>query len=136
MVKMLATYSGGLHCELTHEPSQSHLETDAPKDNMGKGERFSPTDLMGAALASCVLTTMAILAEREGISLLGATAEVVKEMVATPTRRIGSLALVVTFRTPIPEAAREKLERAAHHCPVHKSLHPDVQAPITFNYKS
>jgi len=63
MVKMTAEYTGGFHCRLSHGPSGSELETDAPKDNMGKGERFSPTDLVGAALASCILTTLAIVAE-------------------------------------------------------------------------
>lgn len=134
MVKMQVIYSGGLHCELTHEPSGSRIETDAPKDNMGKGERFSPTDLVGAALASCVLTTMAIVAERDHISLLGATASVVKEMVTTPTRRIGSLAVEVTLPNTVPVESRAKLERAAHLCPVHQSLHPDVQAPLVFSY--
>ncbi len=134
MVKMQVIYSGGLHCELTHEPSGSRIETDAPKDNLGKGERFSPTDLVGAALASCVLTTMAIVAERDKISLLGAKASVVKEMVTTPTRRIGSLAVEVTLPKTVPVASREKLERAAHLCPVHQSLHPDVQAPLVFSY--
>jgi putative redox protein len=134
MVKMVATYSGGFHCEVTHGPSSSRIETDAPKDNMGKGEKFSPTDLVGAALASCILTTMAIVAERDGISLKGTSAEVDKEMVVTPTRRIGGLPVRIHFAPGIPTAAREKLERAAHHCPVHKSLHPDVNAPITFTY--
>ncbi len=135
MVKMSLTYQGSLHCELTHAPSGSQLETDAPKDNMGKGERFSPTDLVGAALASCVVTTMAIVAERDHISLTGTTATVEKEMVTSPTRRIGALNVHVTMPASIPAPAREKLERAAHACPVHKSLHPDVQAPITFSYE-
>ncbi len=135
MVKMKTIYTGGLHCELTHEPSNSQIETDAPKDNAGKGERFSPTDLVGAALASCILTTMAIVAERDGLRFAGARAEVVKEMVTQPTRRIGSLAVNVTLPESIPAQFRAKLERSAHSCPVHKSLHPDVQAPITFIYQ-
>jgi len=134
VVKMHAVYGGGLHCELTHEPSGSQIETDAPKDNMGKGERFSPTDLVGAALASCILTTMAIVAERDQISLVGAKATVAKEMVVTPTRRIGALEVQVTLPKTVPVESREKLERAAYQCPVHKSLHPDVKAPIVFNY--
>ncbi len=134
MVKSTAVYAGGLHCELIHEPSSSNLETDAPKDNQGKGERFSPTDLVGAALASCVLTTMAIVAERNGVSLKGARAEVEKEMVSSPTRRIGSLRVQVTFPAGVPQDQRAKLEHAALHCPVHKSLHPDVAAPIAFVY--
>ena len=134
MVKMEVVYSGGLHCELTHGPSGSQLETDAPKDNMGKGERFSPTDLVGAALASCILTTMAIMAERDGVSLTGSRAEVVKEMVTKPTRRIGSLSVKVWLPASVPEDYRIRLERAAHACPVHKSLHPDVQLPIELMY--
>jgi len=133
VVKMRTVYAGGLHCELIHEPSSSKLETDAPKDNLGKGERFSPTDLVGAALASCILTTMAIVAEREGISLVGATAEVVKEMVATPSRRIGSLNVKVQMPSSVPKEAWEKLKQAAYHCPVKKSIHPDIQAEIIFS---
>ncbi|NBX76925.1 MAG: OsmC family peroxiredoxin [Proteobacteria bacterium] len=132
MVKMHTVYAGGLHCELIHEPSSSKIETDAPKDNLGKGERFSPTDLVGAALSSCILTTMAIVAEREGISLVGATAEVVKEMVATPSRRIGSLNVKVQMPSGVPKEAWEKLKQAAYNCPVKKSIHPDIQAEISF----
>lgn len=134
MVEMQVVYSGGLHCELTHGPSGSQIETDAPIDNQGRGQRFSPTDLVGAALASCVLTTIAIVAERDQISLAGAKATVVKEMVTTPTRRIGSLEVQVTLPKSIPLASRDKLERAGHQCPVHKSLHPDIKAPLVFSY--
>jgi putative redox protein len=133
MVKMSAQYTGQKHCVLKHEPSSSEIETDAPKDNQGRGERFSPTDLMGAALASCILTTMAIVAERDGISIDGATAEVTKEMIATP-RRIGALPVSITMSAKLSDETRKKLENAAHHCPVHKSLHPDVNAPISFKY--
>jgi uncharacterized OsmC-like protein len=135
MVKMIAEYSGGLHCELVHEPSTSKIETDAPKDNLGKGERFSPTDLVGAALASCILTTMAIVAERDVIAIKGARAEVGKQMITSPNRRIGSLNVQVTLPPGIPQEAREKLERAAYACPVKKSIHSDIQAEITFLYK-
>lgn len=133
MVKMSIVYQGQLHCELTHEPSQSKIETDAPKDNQGKGERFSPTDLVGAALGSCILTTIAIVAERDGISIEGATAQVEKEMIAKP-RRIGSLTVSVRLPAALTANQRRKLEETAHHCPVHKSIHPDVQMPITFTY--
>lgn len=135
MVKMTAAYAGDLHCELTHGPSGTQIETDAPKDNMGKGERFSPTDLVGAALASCILTTMAIVASRDGVSLEGARAEVGKQMVTTPSRRIGALPVTVWLPAQLTADYRAKIERVAHACPVHKSLHPDVQAPITFVYE-
>lgn len=134
MVKMSATYTGDLHCKLIHGPSQSELETDAPKDNHGKGEKFSPTDLVGAALASCVLTTLALVAERDGVSVVGSRAEIVKEMSNQP-RRIGTLKLSVYLSKQIPEEYRSKLERAAQHCPVHKSLHPDIQIPFEFFYE-
>lgn len=133
MVKSTTVYQGEKHCELTHQPSGSKIETDAPKDNNGRGEKFSPTDLIGAALASCVLTTMAIVAERDGLSLVGAKAEVEKEMTEKP-RRIGSLALSVTLPKSLNDNQRRKLEETAKHCPVHRSLHPDVQMPMTFTY--
>ncbi len=135
MVTMSAVYAGGLHCELTHGPSGSTLETDAPKDNMGRGERFSPTDLVGAALAACALTTMAIAAERDGVDLRGARAEVSKEMVADPLRRIGALPLTLTLPKSVPAEKRAKLENAARACPVHKSLNPALKAEISFVYE-
>jgi putative redox protein len=133
MVKMSVVYTGGLHCELKHEPSGSKIETDAPKDNQGRGERFSPTDLMGAALASCILTTLAIVAERDGVKLDGARAETEKEMIREP-RRVGSLKTRITLPASIPAEYRKKLEYAAEHCPVHKSLHSEIDASLTFDY--
>jgi putative redox protein len=121
MVTMKAIYQGQKHCELTHGPSGSKIETDAPKDNQGKGERFSPTDLVGA------------VAERDGLSLEGATAEVEKHMVPDP-RRIGALPLRITMPASLTAEQRKKLENTANHCPVHKSLHPDLKAEITFTY--
>ncbi len=135
MVGMQVVYKGEKHCELTHGPSGSVIETDAPKDNNGRGEKFSPTDLMGAALGSCVLTTMAIMAEKDSgtIDLRGARARVVKEMNPNP-RRIARLPVEVEMPKGIKPEDRKRLEAAAHTCPVHRSLHPDVQAPITFVY--
>ena len=135
MVVMQVVYKGEKHCELTHGPSGSVIETDAPKDNNGRGEKFSPTDLMGAALGSCVLTTMAIMAEKDSgtIDLRGARARVVKEMNPNP-RRIARLPVEVEMPKGIKPEDRKRLEAAAHTCPVHRSLHPDVQAPITFVY--
>jgi putative redox protein len=133
MVKMECVYQGGFHCELTHGPSGNQIETDAPKDNMGKGEKFSPTDLVGAALASCVLTTMAIVAERDGISFAGAKATIEKNMIDKP-RRIGSLVMQITMPKDLSPEHRRKLEETAKHCPVHRSLHPDMQLPMSFSY--
>jgi uncharacterized OsmC-like protein len=134
MVNMTVSYEGDLHCELTHGPSGSKLETDAPKDNQGRGERFSPTDLVGAALASCVVTTMAIVARRDGVPFDGARAEVGKEMTASP-RRIGALPLRVILPRSIPESYRPTLEAIAHTCPVQRSLHPDVKVEVSFVYE-
>jgi len=135
MVKMTAVYRGRFHCEATHEPSGSRIETDAPKDNEGLGERFSPTDLVGAALATCVLTTMGIMAKRNGIVMEGARAQVEKEMVSVPTRRIGALRVTVHMPAALSPEERRKLESAGHHCPVHQSLHTDVVVDLTFVYE-
>lgn len=135
MVEMNAVYQGEKHCELTHAPSRSSIETDAPKDNLGRGERFSPTDLVAAALASCALTTMAIFAEREGleVDITGARARVLKDMTSNP-RRIAALPLEITMPSGIPKEYRARLEEVAHGCPVARSLHADVRVPISFVY--
>lgn len=130
MVTIAMKYTGQLHCEAVHGPSATVLTTDAPRDNMGLGASFSPTDLVATALGTCILTTMAIQANKLKLNMDGATASVVKEMVVTPHRRIGKLTTEIVMPTGIPVDAREKLEHAAHTCPVHKSLHPDVDAPI------
>ena len=127
-VAMNVVYAGDLKCRATHLPSGSVIETEAPVDNGGKGEAFSPTDLVGAALASCALTVMGIVARRQGIDIRGAAARVIKEMVATPTRRIGTLTVAVTMPAGIQVSAedRSRLENAVAACPVKKSLHPDI----------
>jgi len=134
MVKMNAVYEGDLRCRLTHEQSGSVILTDAPKDNMGKGEAFSPTDLVAAALGSCMLTIMGIAARKSNIDIKGARVDVSKEMVTTPLRRIGTITVDVHMPKGIPVDQRSMLEHAAHACPVHKSLHPDVVTPINFHY--
>src|SRR5258706_10843964 len=98
MVEIPPVYNGQPRTTATHGPSGGTLITDAPKDNMGKGEAFSPTDLVATALATCILTTMGIVAQRNNLDIAGATAKVTKEMVTTPIRRIGRLA--VTIRMP------------------------------------
>lgn len=135
MVEMNLIYQGEKHCELTHGPSGSKIETDAPKDNMGRGERFSPTDLLGAALSSCVVTTLAIYAEREGIKidLTGTRATVVKEMTSTP-RRVASLALEIFMPKGVPVEYRKRLEHVADACPVKRSLSAEVLTPTQFHY--
>lgn len=134
MVKMGIVYEGQLRCTLTHEPSGSVIKTDAPKDNMGKGEAFSPTDLVAAALGSCMLTIMGIAAARHNIDLKGTSVDLAKEMITAPERRIGTIAVIFHMSPGIPQEKRSMLEAAAHSCPVHKSLHPDVKTPIQFIY--
>jgi putative redox protein len=134
-VRMATVYQGDLHCEVLHEPSGSRIETDAPKDNEGRGERFSPTDLVGAALGSCMLTVMGIVARRHAWDMTGASVELEKEMVASPVRRIGRLGVRITMPASLPQSARPVLERSAYTCPVHQSLHPDVQIDLSFVWK-
>ena len=135
-VEIDITYEGSLRCAATHGPSRATLVTDAPVDNHGKGESFSPTDLVATALGTCVMTIMGIVAERNQIDLIGTHIHVTKEMVQQPIRRIGRLAVTVTIpankAANVPAAERTKLELAAKHCPVHKSLHPDIDSPIEF----
>ena len=135
MVEMSTVYLGEKHCELTHGPSGSRIETDAPKDNLGRGQNFSPTDLRGAALASCVLTTMAIMAERDGLEIKGTKARVTKDMHQNP-RRIARLPLEVWMPAGLSERDRQRLEAAAHACPVKRSLNPEIEVEITFHYES
>ncbi len=134
MVNMNIEYEGQLHCLLTHGPSGAKIQTDAPKDNMGKGEAFSPTDLVAAALGSCMLTTMGIVAARHNIELQGTSAQVAKEMITSPKRRIGSISVDLHMAPGIPLQKRSMLEAAANSCPVHKSLHPDMKIPVRFIY--
>ncbi|MNJ93395.1 OsmC-like protein [compost metagenome] len=133
MVKMSAVYRGEKHCEITHEPSASKIGTDAPKDNNGRGQLFSPTDLVGAALGSCMLTVMAIAAEKDGVSIKGSRVNVEKEMSANP-RKIAKLNVVLHMPQNIPHEYRRTLEAVGLNCPVKLSLHPDVQLPIVFHY--
>ena len=132
MVEAMIRYEGGLHCAAMHGPSQSMIETDAPVDNMGRGERFSPTDLVGTALASCVATTMAIVADRNGVDLTGMTARVRKHMSAELPRRIALLEVDITVPLPGDHPHRSRLEAAAGGCPVRRSLHPEVEVVETF----
>ncbi len=132
MVEALITYEGGLRCIAVHGPSQSTIQTDAPTDNMGKGERFSPTDLVGTALAACIATTMGIVAGRLDVDLTGLTARVRKHMTAGPPRRIARLEVEITVPLPADHGHRARLEAAAQGCPVRRSLHPEVEVAETF----
>jgi putative redox protein len=134
MVKIDMVYEGGLHCSLKHGPSGQVITTDAPVDNHGKGEAFSPTDLVGAAMGSCMLTLMGIYAERHHIDMKGTTLVILKEMSKDTPRRIAKLDVTINLPAGIPHPHRSALEHAALTCPVHHSLHPDIELPSKFNY--
>src|SRR6185295_6133585 len=132
MVKVDVTYTGDLHCDAEHGPSQSKISTDAPTDNKGKGESFSPTDLVATALATCMSTTMGIAAEDHKIDLSGLTVRVEKHMSKDAPRRIVGLPSEVHVPLSPDCPQRALLEGAALNCPVHKSLPPEIERPTTF----
>lgn len=134
MVTINIRYEGQLRCAATHGPSSETLHTDAPVDNHGRGESFSPTDLLATALGTCMATIMGIAAERHGVDLTGMRITVIKEMVAEPVRRVGRLRTVIHVPVEPDERVRKVLENAAHACPVHASLHPDVDKPVLFRW--
>jgi putative redox protein len=128
-------YKGGLRTMATHLQSGTIIETDAPTDNQGKGERFSPTDLVAVALGTCMVTTMAIKARTMDIQLDDTRIEVTKIMVSDP-RRIGKIVVHLFFPDTLnlDEKTKEILERTARTCPVERTLHPDVELDMQFNW--
>ncbi len=133
MITSKVTYTGDLRTEATHLQSNATIYTDAPKDNHGKGEAFSPTDLMATSLASCMLTTIGIVAMRETMKPIdGASAEVTKVMYTEP-RRVGEIRVKITFpKSNYSDKEKKVYEHTAHACPVSKSLHPDLKQVIEF----
>tara|TARA_Y100001934_G_C11950611_1_gene584721 strand:- start:40 stop:441 length:402 start_codon:yes stop_codon:yes gene_type:complete len=131
---MTVNYQGQLSCKATHGPSNSVIETDAPTDNAGRGLSFSPTDLLGASLLSCALTTMAIKGPKIGIPLEAADGEVTKDMHTQGPRRVAQLTVNIDMPTGLDANARAQLEEIARNCPVALSLHPDIKIPISFAY--
>jgi uncharacterized OsmC-like protein len=132
MVKVDIEYTGNLHCDATHGPSHAKLATDAPTDNKGKGEAFSPTDLVATALGTCISTTMGLKAESLGVDLRGMKVSVQKEMSKDAPRRIVALPSEVHIPLPPTSPHREVLEQTALNCPVHKSLPPEINRPTKF----
>ena len=128
------TYLGNLRTESVHIKSNNAFITDAPIDNNGKGEAFSPTDTVATGLASCMLTVMGIKARDLDIDMSGATAEVTKTMASNP-RRISKIEVVLNFPFETDSKTRTILERTANTCPVHYSLHPDIEKDVTFNWQ-
>lgn len=136
MATVKTTYLGDLRTNSTHLQSGNQLITDAPTDNMGKGEAFSPTDLLATATGTCILTTMAIVAQRDGIELSNSEVEVTKIMTQTPPRRIARLEINLKMKANVvlSDEQIKKLENTAHKCPVSLSLHPDVEQVLTFEW--
>lgn len=127
------TYKGDLRTSSIHIQSGSEIISDAPLDNNGKGEAFSPTDTVANALASCMLTVMGIKARAMGVDFTGATAEVTKHMQAEP-RKISKIEVHFDMGIAADEKSRTILERTAMTCPVHLSLHPDIEKVVTFKW--
>lgn len=138
MVDIYVRYDGGLRCSSRHGPSSSTLMSDAPVDNHGRGEAFSPTDLVATALGTCMVTTMGILAQRRGWTIDGIEVHVVKHMTKEPPRRIAQLTVELAVPANVAAAlgadVRKELEYAADHCPVRLSLDPQVAVPTTFRW--
>lgn len=138
MVDIYVHYEGGLRCTAKHGPSDATFSTDAPVDNHGRGEAFSPTDLVATALGTCMLTTMGIAALKEDWLLDGIGVHVKKEMTKELPRKIARLPTTLSVpgavAAQLDAAARAKLEHIAHNCPVRLSIHPEIDVPITFRW--
>jgi putative redox protein len=135
MVKVMINYEGELRCSVRHEPSACTLKTDAPVDNNGKGESFSPTDLCASALGSCIATIICMQMEQVGIDLKGLRIDVKKEMSQDLPRRIVRMETDVWLPVALNDEQMGKVETAAKNCPVHHSLHPVIEKPIVFHWK-
>lgn len=134
MATSKVTYVGDLRTSSIHINSGSEIISDAPLDNNGKGEAFSPTDTVANALASCMFTVMGIKANEMNLDFSGSTAEVTKVMAAEP-RRISEIHIVFHMNLEADEKTKTILERTAMTCPVHYSLHPDIKKEIVFYWK-
>ncbi len=133
MVTITIEYEGDLHCRAVHGPSGTVLRTDAPADNHGKAESFSPTDLVATALGSCILSVMGIKAAAMDVDISGATALIDKEMVNVPSRMIHKLSVHIHIPNKLADRDEKILEAAAYTCPVHKALQ-GVEMPIRFSW--
>jgi putative redox protein len=128
-------YQGQLRCNARHNQSATVIETDAPTDNRGKGERFSPTDLLCVSLGTCIITTMGIKAIDMGIDINGASLEVQKYMLSEP-RRVGKIDVLIHFPAGLIISDKDKsiLQRTGDHCPVQKSIHPSIETNVVYNW--
>lgn len=134
MVKIRIDYEGELHCSALHVPSGNTLVTDAPVDNNGRGEAFSPTDLVATALGACMATIMGIVAKRKEVEIAGVKIVVHKEMSQDTPRRIVRLPVAIAMPIPADHPAAALLQASIHGCPVHNSIHPDIEVPVTWTW--
>ncbi len=129
-------YQGDLRCKATHLQSGTEIETDAPTDNQGKGEKFSPTDTLCVSLATCIITTLALKARSLNLELKDTKMEVTKHMLKDP-RRVGQIDVSIFFpELEISEEQKLTLQETGNNCPVAKSLHPDLKLNIQYNWKT
>ena len=135
MVRIDIEYTGDLHCDARHAPSGTALATDAPVDNQGRGQSFSPTDLVATALGTCMATIMGIVARNNGWDIEGTRMTVDKQMTSAPPRRIDRIAVEVDVPAELDDDARVALEQAAHTCPVRLSILPAIEVPVTFRWR-
>jgi putative redox protein len=134
MVEIKLTYEGDLHCSAVHQPSGKVLVTDAPLDNNGLGQAFSPTDLVATALGACMATVIGIIARRKELAVEGMKIDVRKTMSDDLPRRIKRLEVDLAIPLPPGHPDRKLLESAAHGCPVHHSLHPEIEVEMNWQW--
>jgi putative redox protein len=132
MVEIIIDYEGDLHCKAVHLPSGNHLVTDAPVDNNGRGEAFSPTDLVATAVGTCMATVLGIVARHKDIAIDGMTMKVRKFMSDELPRRISCLEVDINMPLPATHPARKAFESAAQSCPVYNSIHPDIEVVMNW----
>ena len=134
MVEIKITYEGDLHCSAIHGPSGTSLTTDAPVDNQGRGESFSPTDLVATALGACISTILGIVSKRKNLDIEGLSVTVQKHMSDSGPRRISRLVVHLQIPLPFDHAERPMLEASAHSCPVFASIHPDILVELIWQW--
>lgn len=134
MIEIRIDYEGELHCSALHVPTGNVLVTDAPVDNNGRGEAFSPTDLVATALGACMATVMGIVAKRKDVELAGMKIVVQKHMSTDAPRRIIALPVAISMPIPADHPIALLLEAAVHACPVHHSIHPDIQVDVIWTW--
>jgi putative redox protein len=135
MVEIKIAYEGGLHCSAVHGPSGDSLSTDAPVDNNGRGEAYSPTDLAATALGTCMATIIGMVADRKQVSVEGMAVTVRKHMSADLPRRISRLKVDIEVPLPADHSERKLLESSALACPVYQSLHPDIEKVLNWSWQ-